>query len=209
VTTPPAKRKPIRDAARLVILGISLGVAAFILHVLITSQIATVLHERVEAPSVWTWMFARLLYDQIGVLLVAPVLAYACGLLVEGPRRVLATGIVLSFQGVRVVMGAAIFGLSTLLDLEDILLLVVFTAVGVALCIWTMGRGQRRAHRHDAQKPGAPTEPKLAAIDFAAVKQQQATADAPAPAPAPEPKPADPVAPPAAPAGTEPPKPQG
>ena len=54
------------------------------------------------------------LYEQIGVLAVAPALAYAAGMLVEGSRGVLAAGMVITLRGARVAISVAIFGLAAI-----------------------------------------------------------------------------------------------
>jgi hypothetical protein len=172
---------PVRNAARLLVLGVSLGVGAFIVDVLLSFQITTVLFQLERSDSIWWWILTRLMIEQLGVLLVAPVIAYGAGLILDGRRWVLAGAMVVTLQGVSASMRVVSFGSGLLLTATEIVLLLVFTAIGVVLSAWAMGRGQARMRVRADQKPVA-APPSLAAIDFEAVKKQQ---EQPAAAPAP------------------------
>jgi hypothetical protein len=197
----PVKPTPVRNAMRLIVLGVSLGVGAFILNVLLSYQIATLLIRLEPSDSVFRWILARLLYEQMGVLLVAPVIAYAAGLLIEGRRWVLASAMIVTLQAIGVNMRVISLGSESVTGVTEILLLTVFTAVGIALSGWAMGRGQAKARVRTEQKQPVPA-PSLAAIDFEAVKREQGQPPAAAP---PQATPAEPAATPPAP-GDPPPK---
>lgn len=174
-----------KNAARLMVLGVSLGVAAFILNVLLTYQVTSALAAVLEpSNSVPMWILTRLLIEQLGVLLVAPVLAYVAGLWIEGRRFPLAMGMVLTLQATGHSVRYLSLGRAAMLQAEEILLFLGAIAVGIALSSWAMGRGQARAQAREGAAP-APAENKLAAIDFEAVKRQAAAAEAPTAAAAP------------------------
>ena len=201
-STKPAKPTPVRNATRLLVLGISLGVGAFIINVLLAYQVSILLlHVDLAPDSVWRWILAKLLYEQMGVLLVAPVIAYAAGLLIEGRRWVLASAMVVTLQGTGVNMRVISFGSNVVFGVTEVLLLIVFTGIGIALAAWAMGRGQAKARVRVESKPFVPTS-NLAAIDFEAVKKGQGQPPAAA---APQAKPAEPAPSPPVP-GDLPPK---
>jgi hypothetical protein len=198
--TKPAKPTPVRNATRLLVLGLSLGVGAFILNVLLSYQVSILLlHVDLSPDSVWRWILAKLLYEQMGVLLVAPVIAYAAGLLIDGRRWVLASAMIVSLQAIGVNMRVISFGSSVVFGVTEVLLLIVFTGIGVALSAWAMGRGQAKARVRVESKPFVPTS-NLAAIDFEAVKKEQGKPPAAA---EPQAKPAEPA--PSPPVSGEPP----
>ncbi|MBI5545741.1 MAG: hypothetical protein HY901_17775 [Deltaproteobacteria bacterium] len=190
----PAKPpSPLKKALRAIQLGVALGVAAFVLTTLLSSQVAMRLSPNLK-PSGAAILVLKVLYGNLGLLLVAPVLAFAAGLYFQGARSVIVTSMVLTLQVTSVMLTSVSWGFEYYASPLAMVVLVGGSLAGIALSLWAMGRGQRRA-----SQPAAPIaqEPNLKAIDFQAIKAAEdaaASASATPPAPAPTDLLASPVA---------------
>jgi hypothetical protein len=189
VTTAKKPVTKLRKALRDLELGVALGVAAFILATLLGYQLISVISGQALAEQSAPVIFlARLVVEQLGPLLVVPLLAYAAAWLIEGSRTVLVTTMVLTVQATVAAVRIVSLGSDVYLEFQELTLVLLGTGGGIALGIFAMGRARRRIATHEAPHE----EPALAAIDFNSVKQAQA-AQAEPPKPAEVPKPAEPT----------------
>jgi len=198
---------------RALILGISLGMGAFILTTLLKFQLVTLLATTIgSSDSIFMWAAMRLGVEQMGTLVVAPVIAYGAGLLLTGPRWAIVTSQILAFQLTSVAVLAGPLGLEAFASPLEIGLLVSFTIIGIVLSGVAMKRGQTSAEKKEKAAPPPPRPAPLSAIDFSQVKPEEPAAvvaptepaapTTPAAPPAPA-APAEPAAPAASP-GVEP-----
>ena len=165
-----------KKSARAVQIGMALGVAAFILSTLLTFEIASAVLA-IENPSVAFWPLLK--QDITAPLLLAPLLSYLAGLLIEGPRWTISASLVVTLQVAILLVLAVSVGPEEAISVPGMAIALLAGGVGVVLSGWAMKLAQRR-------KP----EPKLlplAAIDFEKVKEQAA-------APLPAASPLDPAA---------------
>lgn len=144
------------------VLGLALGTAALIANAFVAEQLS-----RIEIRSVLLWPLIR--QDIRTPVLIAPVLAFLVGLIVEGPRWSIASMMILTIQGSFLSFAAVSVGLSEAAHPLRLAILLVSGAIGVALSGLAMGRAQRREAR-----PVAEPAKQLAEIDFEKVKQQSA-----------------------------------
>ncbi|MGI5860484.1 MAG: hypothetical protein ACOX6T_00335 [Myxococcales bacterium] len=156
-------------------LGFSLGVAAFLLGILISSRLSAVLYGTLASVDSGIVRYAAsLLMSELPALVIAPVIAYVAGLYFEGPRWVLAWSMVVGAQlfpvAVELITGTADY----LVAPAQLVPLIGSTIVAGLLCGWALGRGQKRARREPAEAKGSEpvaAEGPLSKIDFAAVKK--------------------------------------
>lgn len=192
MTTPPKPPSPLRIAVRAMVLGISLGMACFILNTLLVSQLAVLLGATGDLG-----FMARVLEVALRALpscFVAPVVAYGAGLMLTGPRWLIVVMQNISAQVTAAAVMAVPVGIEVYLSSYELWFLGGSLAVGVALSGWAMKRGQTTAERRE-QAVAAPPPPSLASIDFSKVKESAAAAAAPEAATPASPSAAAPVAP--------------
>jgi len=146
----------VRATARLMVLGASLGVGGFVITAVLGYRlVSALLQTESRFAAVALFIIVRLL----GVLLVAPALAYAAGLLIEGPRALLTASMVVVMQATQMLLQAAADGFEVVASPLGLALLLAGTAAGMALCRWSMGRGQRRGRGSAPARKAAPIEP--------------------------------------------------
>lgn len=143
------------------VLGISLGAVGFFVSTALTYRLVLAWPEPESfAGSMAQYLVARM----AGMLVVAPSLAYAAGLLFDGGRIFLAPGMVLTMQGIPAALQLAGEGAASLASPLDVVMLVLPAVAGVSLSVLAMGRAQRRARaRRDAK---AAPERNASPIDF-------------------------------------------
>jgi hypothetical protein len=166
---------PLKKSMRNLQLGFSLGVAAFLLGILISSRLSVVLYGTLASVESGLVRYAAAaLMRELPVLVIAPLIAYVAGLYLEGPRWVLAWSMVVGAQvfpvAVELVTGTAEYALAP----AQLVLLIGSTIAAGFLCGWALGRGQKRARREPAAakvpEPVVAGGP-LSKIDFTAVKK--------------------------------------
>jgi hypothetical protein len=204
----------LRIAVRAMVLGISLGMACFILTTLLKYQLLMLLTSSLGSETVLG--VVALVLEPLGSYFVAPVVAYGAGLVLTGPRwLIVATQNVFALVTSGAVMAVQV-GMDVYASPSEIALQAGSLAVGIALSGWAMKRGQTTAEgREQAVAPPPPVA--LAAIDFSKVKAESTGPAAAAPeAAAPAGSPAAPESAPvastpvaSAPAASAPDKPQG
>ncbi len=211
MTTPPKPPSPLRIAVRAMVLGISLGMACFILNTLLVSQLAVVLGASGDLG--FLGVVLELVLRALPSCFVAPVVAYGAGLVLTGPRWLIVVMQNVSAQVTAAAVMAVPVGIEVYAASSEFWFLGGSLVLGIGLSGWAMKRGQNTAERRE-QAVAAPPPVSLASIDFSKVKAESTSpaaaapaAATPAAAPSPEAAPAAPE--PVAPAAPPSDKPQG
>jgi hypothetical protein len=186
VSTPRKPETAFKKSVRAVEIGVALGVAGFILNALISGEIAAL-----QFQSEGEHLAPQLLLLVLPSLIIAPALAFAAGMLVEGSRWRIVISQNLTLQATVLLVPAVSVGIAEFFTPAITAVEVGLLVVGTVLSGLAMGRAQRR--KPEPEKKQAS----LAAIDFEKVKQEAGAAAA-QPAPAADAPPASAPAPAAA-----------
>ncbi len=166
MNTPAKPESAFKKSVRAVELGLALGVAGFILNALIGGEIAGLMLRSEEDFAVLPFVMSAL------PAVIAPGLAFAVGLVVEGARWKIVVSQNLTLQFATALVPAVSVGMDEYLTFWTVAQGIGLFAVGTVLSGLAMGRAQRRSR--SPQPSTTPTN--LAAIDFEKVKQEAAAA---------------------------------
>jgi len=156
VTIPPTPRpSALRQGARVLVLGVGLGVVCSVATTLVVFEVATRLAVSRWSPSAGAWVFQRLVLGQLGPLAIAPLATYLVGRAAQYPPWPVAAACVGTLQLCAVLQRGVFEGFAALASVEEVALLVVPALVGVVLARLALGRAGRRVEAAVA----APTSP--------------------------------------------------
>jgi hypothetical protein len=142
---------PIKRALRLLQLGFALGVGVFLLGTPILARLMPVVGEATERLQ-WPYLsyLLRGLTLQLPALVLAPAIAFAAGLLIEGPGWVLGPIMVASLQGFGVAILTLTLPSDASLDVSHLLLVFLAGAFGAVASARAFEKAQSRVRAKEA-----------------------------------------------------------
>ena len=124
---PPKPRSALQRVARVFQLGVALGVVTSFVATLLTFELASLLRAWRWEPTFGAWLVQRLLLEQLGPLVVAPLVSYLAGRVFVGQPRAIGAATVVTLQLAAALQRATFAGFGGLAHVEDVLLLVLPT----------------------------------------------------------------------------------